>query len=389
MQQTAERLFSLIRTYLLKLPDDTANILMPDEAELEAMYALAERHDLAHLAGAALYDKGMLTKGQAISEKFQHAQVVALYRYTKLEYERKRIYEVFENAGIAYVPLKGIIIRNYYPQPQLRTSCDIDILVHREDLTRATEALTEKLGYKGDEGELHYHDISLFSPGGIHLELHFTIENDWEPIDRLLSKVWDHCTPVAEGKSEHRQNLEFFMFHQIAHMVSHFLNGGCGIRPLLDLQLLRQKMPFDDAVVKSMCDTCDIGVFYDHAKALSDVWFGDRAHNEVTRQMEAYILFGVVYGTLENTVAVKQRQKGGRFSFIMYRIFMPYRQLKVKYPVLVKHKWLYPVMTVRRWFALLSPAHRKRAQQELRYSSAHSDEKKQSVDQLLQELGLN
>jgi len=389
LQQTAEQLFSLISAYLLKSAGDTTAIPPLSESELEDLYKLSQRHDLAHLAGAALYERGLLPKGAAVSEKFQHAQVVALYRYTKLEQERQRICQTFETAGIAYVPLKGTIIRQYYPQPHLRTSCDIDILVHREDLARATEALTEKLGYKGDGGELHYHDVSLFSPSGIHLELHFTIENDWEPIDRLLSKVWDYCTPVAEGKFEHRQSPEFFMFHQIAHMVSHFLNGGCGIRPLLDLQILRQKMPFDDPSVQALCDACDIGVFYGHAKALSDAWFNHQPHDDITRQMEAYILYGGVYGTLENTVAIKQRQKGGRFSFIMYRIFMPYHQLKVKYPVLVKHKWLYPIMTVRRWFALLTPASRKRAKQELKHSASQSDEKAQSVDQLLRHLGLN
>ncbi len=387
MEHIASLLFSLLRYELTgaPLPEEIQESLTEDV--LEQLFALANKHDLAHLVGEALDRANRLPKDSPTAAKFQKAQMVALYRYTRLEHERVQIYQVLNEAEIPFMPLKGILIRPLYPKPHLRTSCDIDILIHREDVERASERLVSELNYKTDH-QAHYHDVSLFSPGGIHLELHFSIQEDMERLDRLLSQVWSYAEPSADGSFEYRQTPEFFMFHQVAHMAYHFFGGGCGIRPLADLYLLRTKMSFDEKTLIDMCEACDIGTFYERIKELSDVWFEDRAHNEITQRMQAYLLFGGVYGSMDNSLAVKQQIHGGKGSYLLHRIFMPYHILKVKYPILNKHKWLYPVMTVRRWFSLLSPERRKRASVELKKNASLSEEKKQGTVNLLSELGL-
>ena len=387
MEHTALLLFSLIRYELTGAPLPDGNREPLTEDVLEQLFTLADKHDLAHLVGEALGRSNGLPKDSPAAEKFQRAQMVALYRYTRLEQERKRIYQVLNEAEIPFVPLKGILIRPFYPQPYLRTSCDIDILIHREDVERATERLTDALNYQTDH-QAHYHDVSLFSPGGIHLELHFSIRENMKRLDRLLAQVWSHVVPLADGQFEYRQTPEFFMFHQIAHMAYHFFGGGCGIRPLMDLYLLRQKLSFDETALRDMCEACEIGTFYERIKELSDVWFEGRAHHETTLRMQAYILFGGVYGSMDNSVAVKQQIHGGKGSYLLHRIFMPYHTLKIKYPILNRHKWLYPVMTVRRWFSLLSPERRRRASLELKKNASLSEEKRQSTTSLLAELGL-
>ena len=55
----------------------------------------------------------------------------------KAEYEN--LCSAFEKAQIPFLPLKGSVIRKYYPEAWMRTSCDIDILVHDEDVGRAKE----------------------------------------------------------------------------------------------------------------------------------------------------------------------------------------------------------------------------------------------------------
>ncbi len=388
MNETIKLLFALINDELFSRPlTETYKQPLAEEA-LECLYALASKHDLAHVVANALYRNRLLSKDSAVASKLQQAQVMALYRYTKLEHEYKQITRVLWEAEIPYIPLKGIIVRPFYPQPHLRTSCDIDILVHREDLEKASERLTTALNYTCDN-EIHYHDISLFSPSGFHLELHFSINENRESMDQLLAQVWTYSKPISEGSFEYRQTPEFFMFHQIAHMAYHFLSGGCGIRPLVDLYLLRQKMQYDEAVVQALCDQCDIGIFYGCAKELSDVWFGDVPHNALTLQMEAYVIHGGVYGNLDNSVAINRTRSSSGFSYVMSRVFMPYRLLKTKYPVLSKHKWLYPVMTVRRWFELLVPAKRRRAATELKKNRAITDEDQRRMQDFLQELGLS
>ncbi len=388
MEKTVKLLFSLINHELFgrPLPEEVKEPL--GEEELKSLHALSEKHDLAHLVADALYKNQLLTQGSTMAEKFQKAQVLALYRYTKIEYERERICHVFEEAGIPYVPLKGIIIRPLYPQPYLRTSCDIDILIHKEDTDRAICLLTNDLKFNINTEFSHFHDVSLFSPGGIHLELHFTIEENKDHLDIVLSQVWDHCHPIKPDGCEYRQTPEFFILHHIVHMSEHFLKGGCGIRPLIDLYLLRCKMPYDEATVLALCEACGMKSFYLRSKELSDVWFDNHPHNDTTQRMQAFILYGGIYGNMDNSVAINQQKKGNSFQYLLGRVFMPYRNLKVKYPILNKHKWLFPAMTVRRWLSLLSTTRRKRITREIKISSNLSQEKQQGIDAVLLELEL-
>lgn len=387
MNETIALLFSLLRNEIFGTPLPK-EVQEPTEDELAQLYQLARRHDLAHLVGDALYKNKWLPPNSPTGEKLQKAQVSALYRYARMERERFQLFQAFEANSIPFVPLKGLVIRPLYPQPYLRTSCDLDILVHPEDLDRAVAYLVTSLGYKTD-GQKAAHDISLYSPSGIHLELHFSIRSTIDYLDTVLFRVWDYAIPCTEKGAEHKLTPAFFMFHQIAHMVSHFLNGGCGIRPLLDLKLLLGQMPFDETSLYVLCCEAGIDTFYEQVKTLAQVWFAEEPHSETTRRMEQYILCGGVYGTMENAVTVKHLQQGGQKQFLLFRIFMPYRQLAVQFPVLEKHKWLYPFMTVRRWLRLLSPARRKRAQHELKQSTTLSEEKKSAVASLLSELGLS
>lgn len=110
--------------------------------DLQQLYALAEKHDLAHLVGHALFRGGLIDQASSWYQPFQKAQLKAVYRYEQSRHELMKIKEILEEAQIAYMPLKGAVVRDYYPEPWLRTSCDLDVLVHEED------ALLEKLGLK-------------------------------------------------------------------------------------------------------------------------------------------------------------------------------------------------------------------------------------------------
>ena len=387
MDQTFQLLLALIRYDLFQIPLPVSEFSNVSEEILEQLYQLSDKHDLAHLAGDALYKNDLLPKDSPAAAKFQKAQVLALYRYTRMEHERKQIYTVFEKEGIPFVPLKGLVIRPLYPQPHLRTSCDLDILVHREDVTRASDVLVHQLNYRTDQ-TAQYHDISLFSPSDIHLELHFSIQEDMPRLDQFLSQVWTYASPSVQDQWEFRLTPEFFMFHHIAHMAYHFVSGGCGIRPLADLYLLRQKISFDETVLLQMCETCGLKTFYERIIELNKVWFENFVHNETTYQLQSYLLYGGVYGSMEHSLTVKQQQHGGKGKYILHRIFMPYRYLKTKYPILDKHKWLFPIMTVRRWFSLLSPSRRKRVAYELKKSSSLSSEEQESTLNLLSDLDL-
>ena len=76
-------------------------------------------------------------------------------------------------------------------------------------------------------------------------------------------------------------------------------------------------------------------------------------HDELTKNLEEFILHGGIYGNIENQVAVNKAKSGGKSSGLAKKIFLSYDQLKFIYPVLQKHKWLTPFFEVVRWFRIV------------------------------------
>jgi hypothetical protein len=101
--------------------------------------------------------------------------MVAVYKYENLNYEYGRLCKTLDEAKIPFIVLKGAVIRKYYPEPWMRSSCDIDILVKESDLERATEVVKTELGFTVTDKT--HHDIQMYSPSGVMFELHFYIHH--------------------------------------------------------------------------------------------------------------------------------------------------------------------------------------------------------------------
>lgn len=321
-------------------------------------------------------------------KKLINESFMSVYRYEQSQTEIKKITHVLTELKIPYILLKGPRVRKYYPEPWLRTSCDIDILIHEEDLDLAINGLVEKCSYK--KQERNYHDVPLVSPNNILLELHFNIKENMDNLDKVLIKVWDYSSPVGKDNClEYEQSNEFFFFHLLAHTAYHFQHGGCGIRSILDLYLIHHQMPYNDEKLKILCREAKIETFYEYVIQLSEVWFGESSHTPVTSAMEEYILHGGTYGTKDNSIAMDQtRQNGGHARYIRGRIFMPYKALKMKYPILKKHKYLTPVYQVVRWEKMLSSGKFKKNIAELHLSKHINQEQLDSAEKLLEALKL-
>lgn len=377
-------LFSAIRGALChatSLPESIS------EEELSSLYALSKSHDMAHLVGATLDREGMLPKDSAISAKFQKQRMIALLRQERLDYELSQIRGVLEEANLRFLPLKGALIRPLYPEPWMRTSCDIDVLVDEEHLDACVSLLCEKLGYVA-EAERNYHDISLHAPSGVHLELHFSILEHIEQLDGELARVWEFSSPISASSSEWRMTNEYLVFHTVAHMAYHFVRGGCGIRPLLDLFLLREQLSLDEEALRSHLRACSLEQFYESAVALSEVWFSDRAPNALTSAMQEFLLSGGVYGSLENRVVVAQGKEGGKGKYLLGRIFLPREDLARQYPVLHRKGWLLPICQIWRWCRILFGGRAARSVREIRVSTQISTEQRDCTNELMEKIGL-
>lgn len=382
-------LFALIRYEITgREPSDAAKNALRNEETVRRIAELANFHDLAHLVADALFRLSLLSDETPTGEEIGKYQMLAIYRRQTQINELTEISEIFRREKIPFVPLKGSVLCRYYPEGWMRTSCDIDVLVRREDLDRAVAALVSAGDYRAEDG-VQYHDISLYSRNGFHLELHHSIMQSLPKLDALLDHVWDFCTPVGADGYEYQLSPSFFAFYHVAHMATHFSVGGCGIRPVIDLWILRRREAYPEAEVAKFCEEASIGKFYACACELSDLWMEEiPPRDEVVRDVERYVFEGGTYGTDERRASIGAARKGGKIGFVFSRLFWPYEMLVPMYPVLKKHKWMLPICQVRRLVNRLRAGKFRSAVGEIRTTSGVTKEQKEAVARLLDRVGL-
>ncbi len=307
----------------------------------EALLRIAEKHDLTHLYAAALR-RAASPMGEAEERRLSKAALLSLYRYEQMNAVYQRVSALLSEAAIDFVPLKGSIIRPYYPEPAMRQSCDIDILIHEADLDRAVALLTNE-GYRAEARE--FHDVSLYSPEGVHIELHFSILENQPSLDAVLARAWDHTLPT-DVKHAHAFTPDFFCFHMLAHMAYHMEKGGAGLRSLLDLHIMKTKMGVSYRDALPLLSEAGIAVFAERMTALSDALFEGRPLSPEEALLLAFLTRGGSYGSLGNLAAFHKAGKGSRLSLLFRRAFPPYRTMKEFYPILKKCPVLLPILWI-------------------------------------------
>ncbi|MBR6165046.1 MAG: nucleotidyltransferase family protein [Clostridia bacterium] len=144
--------------------------------------------------------------------------------------------------SVPYVVLKGTSAAQYYPNPELRTLGDIDILTKPED----TEAACESLLLNGYRESTSLSDIQegrhrTFTKNGILVEVHysFAIMNDPEK-----AKMFDSLIFEQIGNSHVLPDLMNGLI-LIEHINQH-LESGLGLRHVIDWMLFADKCLTDE-----------------------------------------------------------------------------------------------------------------------------------------------
>ena len=221
------------------------------------------------------------------------------------------------------------------------------------------------------------------------MELHYDLveEDAANAASKVLKNVWNTARP-KEGKTYWQEMPDdMFYFYHIAHMAKHIQQGGCGIRPFLDLWFLDQKSA-DIKKRESLLKEGNLLQFAAVARKLSQVWLENTDHDTITEKLENYILSGGVYGTLANMITVQQQKRGGKMRYILSKVFIPYDVIKYHYPVLQKHRWLMPLMQVRRWCKLIFCGHARRTIQEMSYNQKIPKSQAEEIRLFLEGIGL-
>lgn len=334
-KETKDKFLRIIKATVNSEPYDGIGDITDEE--LREMFRLAGLHQVTHIIAYYRMKMG--------DERFAKHFWGSVKLTTKQVHAAESIGRALFEKQIPFIILKGYVLRRLYPENWMRNSCDVDVLVGEDDLASAGECL-EALGFDREDG-LSAHDVT-YTQGAVHVELHYTLIEDYRVMRAasVLERVWKTSVPCPDGGLV--MSDEMFYFYHVAHMAKHFENGGCGIRSVLDLWLLNNKCDFSREKRDELLLEGGLLDFERGVRKLSDYWFSD-GDEEGLLTLEKYVLSGGAYGRTDNSVSVKREQAGGRFKYLLSRIFAPYSLLKRYYPVLEKHPYLLPFFEVKRW----------------------------------------
>lgn len=236
------------------------SIPIPDykNINLNKIYKNARSHEVYEL----LYPLVKVLYGQndaykkLISEWCRMSVLSSVHQIIHIK-QMGKIFNSFNHCSIPVIALKGLVLRELYPHPELRSMGDADILVHKEDITRSRQLL-EKLGYiESGSNPVHIHfNHEKYPP----IELHWALVNEKhiKTAADFQDKLWENTIWVnIAGEKVLALSAENQLMHICLHMAVHFTYRGFGLRQLCDLVLM----------IEYTKDSIDWYLFYESCKS--------------------------------------------------------------------------------------------------------------------------
>ena len=370
-----ESYYTLINSYL-NLLADYLNFRESKDFNIDKdTFSFFLNFSKKHSTTALLYKAILATRSKIDKEYLSQLEQYYFANLRKVicfEKERNELYECLNKNQIDYLPLKGLVIREYYIDAITREFADNDILfANKEDVIK--KFFTNK-GYKVEIYKKSAHDVYLKKPF-YNFEMHRALFNKHEDYPLYVSYFKDYLkNSLVKQGYEHELTKEHFYIYFTAHTYKHFQGGGCGIRTLVDYYVYLRKNPnLDFVYINKELDKLELHSFSDKISSLANKIFNKQNLNEEEKDTLLYIASSGTYGTLQHSVT-KGVNKKGRFRYFMSRIFPPMSFYKMAYPFMYKTKVLIPVAWFCRLFRIIF-TNPKKATTELKLISKTKKEK--------------
>ena len=128
---------------------------LPEGVTVDEIVQIAKKHHLNYLLLGALIRVDNLTEEER--SRLRAPLMNSILRCGVQVQEQRELERLFEEKGIINQPMKGAVLRFYYPAPQMREMSDLDILFAEQNMGEAQELLKER-GYTLYRAVKH-HDI--------------------------------------------------------------------------------------------------------------------------------------------------------------------------------------------------------------------------------------
>lgn len=210
-----------------------------DNFSWESLYQEAEAHHVHTLlyplvanAKTASIPEPLLTKWKintqsAAARQLQHIEQLST------------IIEAFQEEHIPVIALKGLILRNYYPHPELRTMGDGDLLIHKEDMKRVKKLLRQR-GYRLKESTPRHFSFSHKYFPILEIHQYLSEKEAQKTFPTLTSNAFKRTLTEeipGTGIKVLTLSTEDQLIHLLLHFAGHLMLEGIGLRGVCDIVL--------------------------------------------------------------------------------------------------------------------------------------------------------
>ncbi len=304
----------LIGCALHQVPPDAERVAGMD---MERLYRLAKSQTMTAITYMGLAPA--LTEEQRSSElmvKWRQKTDQAIRKNLLLDTARFEIFAHMEEAGIWYMPLKGSVLKAYYPKEGMRQMADNDILydgTRQDDL----QAIMTALGYESESVGQGVHDVYQ-KPPVYNFEMHRALfDSSGTQFAAYYQNVKDRLLPVEGRTCAYRFTDEDFYVYITAHAYKHYSNWGTGLRFLVDTYVCLTAHPaMDEAYLRRELAALGLAEFEEQARLVANQLFAAPlvAEDILTAadwDMLAYCMGSGTYGTMEILVGNRLQQLQG------------------------------------------------------------------------------
>ena len=286
--------------------------------------------------------------------------------------ERGAIFDELSQQGIRYMPLKGYIIRNYYPKQSMRQMGDTDIYFDKSNRDAVAEIMANR-GYTNFSSVENSDDYK--NEAGLVFEFHWDLFYDEAEFHPVFDNLWEHGTTDRDNPLMYNMGINDLYVHSVCHMYKHYTTGGCGIRFLADtyLMLRRDNDNLDWQWIDSKMREYGIADFEKTVRELALAMFDDcKLDDRQQALLDTFMSFGI-FGLESNKVNARVRSFANgeeinnslRVRYIFSRLFPSKKKMMEDYGILNKHGCLFPAFYIYRLFRAVT--HIKRTCKEIDY----------------------
>lgn len=331
---------------------------LPEGFDLETADDLVQKQGLLPLIYQGAFQCGVDPKSEQMV-RYQNQYFRCMMRSAQQMQKVQQIFKVFDENGIDYLPVKGCVLKELYPYPEMRSMGDADILIRMEQYDRIKPIMTE-LGFREEvwsSYDVHWNSKELLVE--LHYKLFADNAEDQMDLHRYFSDGWSKAKRCSAGR--HTFTIEDQFLYIFSHMTKHFRFCGIGARQIVDLFVYRNVYPeLDEAQIERVLGKLELLEFYRNIKKLLAVWFEGAPAEPVTDLIGGYIFSGGSFGSEKNTLLSREvigsrnaAAGGSKLRAIRRALFPGLEYLQLSYNVLFKHPWLYPLFWVVRWVDIL------------------------------------